>query len=426
MADNIKNFAYSTVLTAPTPAASGTSLVVQGGDGTKFPTVPFNATVWPVGVQPTTTNAEIVRVTAISTDTFTITRTQESTSARTIVVGDQIAATITAKALTDRASLADANNYSAAQNEAKGADIASATTTDIGAATGNYVVVTGTTTITGLGTIQAGTRRIVKFAGILTLTYNATSLILPTSANITTAADDTAVFVSLGGGNWVCTNYQRKNGTALASSGGTTPTMKMATIYEGTGRMTTTNVSGGTATFTTDGVAMSTSATISSATTVDWSFNTFSATVEVGSPVFTAHVLWTSIGTDVQSYVGIGSPTVAGSGITFTVKHIGFKLIRAASGAINLYATQADGTTENVSAVLTTVAAVDELDLILKVNGSSSVDYYWRKNGGALSSTTNLTSNMPVGLDGTIRVAVTNAGVATNTNMRIQSSSYER
>jgi hypothetical protein len=42
-----------------------------------------------------------VRVTAISTDTLTITRAQESSSARTIVVGDQIAATITLKTLTD-------------------------------------------------------------------------------------------------------------------------------------------------------------------------------------------------------------------------------------------------------------------------------------------------------------------------------------
>jgi hypothetical protein len=101
MADKHANFAYSTVLTAPSPASSGTSLVVQSGDGAKFPTPPFNATVWPVNTQPTTSNAEIVRVTAISTDTFTITRAQEDTTARSIVVGDQIAATITAKTLTD-------------------------------------------------------------------------------------------------------------------------------------------------------------------------------------------------------------------------------------------------------------------------------------------------------------------------------------
>jgi hypothetical protein len=101
MADAHKNFAYSTIATAPSPAASGTSLVVASGQGALFPAVPFNATIWPTGAQPTSTNAEIVRVTNISSDTFTITRTQESTSARTIVVGDQIAASITAKTLTD-------------------------------------------------------------------------------------------------------------------------------------------------------------------------------------------------------------------------------------------------------------------------------------------------------------------------------------
>lgn len=109
---------------------------------------------------------------------------------------------------------------SAAINESKGADIASASTTDIGAATGNYVNVTGTTTITGLGTIQAGTRRIVNFTGNLTLTHNATSLILPTSANIGVIAGDVAHFVSLGSGNWKCIAYTRLDGTALASSGG--------------------------------------------------------------------------------------------------------------------------------------------------------------------------------------------------------------
>lgn len=99
--DHSPNFAYSLVATAPSPAASGTSLVVTAGQGALFPTPPFNATVWPVGVQPLTTNAEIVRVTAISTDTLTITRAQESTVARSIIVGDQIAATITAKIFTD-------------------------------------------------------------------------------------------------------------------------------------------------------------------------------------------------------------------------------------------------------------------------------------------------------------------------------------
>jgi hypothetical protein len=95
----------------------------------------------------------------------------------------------------------------AAINAAKGADIASATTADIGATTGNFVDVTGTTTITGLGTVQAGTTRQVRFTGALTLTHNATSLILPVAQNITTANGDLATFISLGSGNWLCSSY---------------------------------------------------------------------------------------------------------------------------------------------------------------------------------------------------------------------------
>lgn len=98
MADVLKNFAYSTVATAPSPATTGTSLVVTAGEGARFPAVPFNATVWATGTAPLPTNAEVVRVTAISTDTLTITRNVEGTSARSVIVGDQIAATITAAA----------------------------------------------------------------------------------------------------------------------------------------------------------------------------------------------------------------------------------------------------------------------------------------------------------------------------------------
>jgi hypothetical protein len=100
----------------------------------------------------------------------------------------------------------------------KGADIASATTTDIGAASGDFVDVTGTTTITGLGTITAGVERTVRFTGALTLTHNATSLILPGEANISTADGDTAIFRSLGSGNWKCISYTKKDGTATVTA----------------------------------------------------------------------------------------------------------------------------------------------------------------------------------------------------------------
>jgi len=100
-------------------------------------------------------------------------------------------------------------------NFAAAVSLASATTTDLGAQTSNFVTVTGTTTITSFGTASAGVLRYVRFSGALTLTYNATSLILPTSASITTAAGDVALFVSEGSGNWRCLSYEKISGLPL-------------------------------------------------------------------------------------------------------------------------------------------------------------------------------------------------------------------
>jgi len=93
--------------------------------------------------------------------------------------------------------------------------IAAASTTDLATADSNLVTITGTTTITSFGTVQSGAVFALTFAGALTLTYNATSLILPTAANITTAAGDVMVIESLGSGNWKCISYTRANGKSL-------------------------------------------------------------------------------------------------------------------------------------------------------------------------------------------------------------------
>jgi len=92
--------------------------------------------------------------------------------------------------------------------------IASASTVDLGAQNGS-VTITGTTTITAFGTATAGLVRRVNFTGALILTYNATSLILPGSNNITTIAGDTAEFESLGSGNWRCNRYTRSTGQSI-------------------------------------------------------------------------------------------------------------------------------------------------------------------------------------------------------------------
>ena len=96
--------------------------------------------------------------------------------------------------------------------------IASATTTDIGSKDAGSLTVTGTTTITGLGTVSAGICKWLTFSGVLTITHNATSLILPTGASITTAAGDSGHFESLGSGNWKCLVFSRFDGSNVSGS----------------------------------------------------------------------------------------------------------------------------------------------------------------------------------------------------------------
>lgn len=141
---------------------------------------------------------------------------------RRVFVGQVVAgastAAVTVYPIGSRVTLQVTNlTATGAINETQAADVASAATVDLGALLGNFANITGTTAITSLGTVSAGVKRSVKFTGVLTLTYNAASLILPGAANITTAAGDTAEFVSLGGGNWQCTRYTRADGSSIAN-----------------------------------------------------------------------------------------------------------------------------------------------------------------------------------------------------------------
>ncbi len=94
-----------------------------------------------------------------------------------------------------------------------GTPVASATTTSL-TGTYDYVHVTGTNTITGI-TLATDEEVWVVFDGACTLTHNATSLILPGGANITTAANDRAKFRGINGTNVICLAYQKADGTAI-------------------------------------------------------------------------------------------------------------------------------------------------------------------------------------------------------------------
>jgi microcystin-dependent protein len=72
-----QELATSTIAVAPSPATSGTSITLQTGHGSRFPnsfSLPFILIAHPDNELPTEDNAEFLRVTGVSGDSFTIER----------------------------------------------------------------------------------------------------------------------------------------------------------------------------------------------------------------------------------------------------------------------------------------------------------------------------------------------------------------
>jgi hypothetical protein len=91
--------------------------------------------------------------------------------------------------------------------ENQGSTLAAGATVDLNTATGNYLHISGTGTINSFGTCPSGARFILMFEAAATLTYNATSLIIPGGTNKTVVAGDCCLIVSEGGGNWRIVGY---------------------------------------------------------------------------------------------------------------------------------------------------------------------------------------------------------------------------
>jgi hypothetical protein len=174
------------------------------------------------------------------------------------------------------------------------------------------------------------------------------------------------------------------------------PSITFYTTYPASGKFVNTTVNTGAATYTAAGLTLTTGASATSSQRNLFTFQNDNTTFPIFSnnPKIAMSIYLNCAGSLTGSwYGGLGNITVSGAGHTFTGDHIGFKLTTS-GGVTSLYGTVAGGT-ETATAALTTAVLNDTFDLRAIVTGSSNVAFYYRKNFGAWSSATNVTTNIP-------------------------------
>jgi len=202
--------------------ASVTSLTVATGQGTLFPTL--SGDYFFCTLANTAGTVEIIKVTARSSDTFTIVRAQDNTSAGSWITGDKVELRLVAASLNNLPKLDEANTFTAANvygtptsitlTNATGLPLTTGVTGILGAANGgNGVANNAAMTVTGSG----------NFAYTRTLT-GATNVTLPTTGTLATLAGS-ETFTNKTLTNPTVTNYV-ESVVAIGNSG-TTQTLSL-------------------------------------------------------------------------------------------------------------------------------------------------------------------------------------------------------
>lgn len=220
------------------------------------------------------------------------------------------------------------------------------------------------------------------------------------------------------------------NNASIDSSGNatfisvSTLNMKAYTNFEASGRFIT-NVGGsGSATFGNQGCTIAPGTTATSYCRMLWWITN---NVHSNNPTFTCSVLclggFTS--SDGVAFIGLGTPSFSGSGFTETTGDIcGFEF-KKTSGSTSLTVLQGDGS-GNIDFVnsITTLTNNDSIELYIKV-GTSSIKYYYRKNGGSLTLAATLSNYLPNSSDNYIAFASSNKGNTVDFQIQLQCAAYE-
>jgi len=173
--------------------ASVTSLTVATGQGALFPTL--SGDYFYCTLANTAGTVEIIKVTARSTDTFTIVRAQDNTSAASWITGDKVELRLVAASLNDLPKLDEDNTFTGSN------------TIPLPVINNIKLGYTTTATAAGTTTLTSASNHYQRFTGVTTQT-----IVLPVTSTLTTgityAIENTStgnLTVNSSGGNLVVT-----------------------------------------------------------------------------------------------------------------------------------------------------------------------------------------------------------------------------
>ena len=306
-------------------------------------------------------------------------------------------------------------------------------TTNVHGVTGSFVGLTMTQTLTNK-TLTSPTITSPTVTGTVAGSATLTTMTINGSQNSMTVREQELVFTDVTTNNASTTKHgllpklsnsasQFLDGTGSWSSPSSLPKVKVYTTFETSARFTA-NLASTTTTYNSNGLTLATDGSGNKGGWVTFAIAGSNMSLYSAGSVFTASFSLNAVNSAGQVYIGIGEGISAGGGSVGTTKHVGF-VVNIDSSVASLYGTVANGSAETRTSALTTLSANDALSVLAIINSSTSVDFYWRKNGGTLSSATNVTTNIPTGTERLLSFGISDENTAVVASATAAGMGYE-
>ncbi len=200
---------------------------------------------------------------------------------------------------------------------------------------------------------------------------------------------------------------------------------ELSTIFESSGRFITGNTSS-TVTFGANGVSFASSATADGHAFCRLNVSNFTnINLFRGDVFFSVFVDIVARTTgDNDAFFGVGNVSVSFAGHVFTDNHIGF-IFEDNGGTIDIKGSVSNGT-HIKTVTIASGGAGTSFEVLFKKNGTSSVDFYVRKNGGAWSIEFTISTNIPTTNTNILQVSLADKAVSTKLDFNCSSLSYRR